>query len=58
MNMIISWYVSPCSVVELTDVSEVRTASIVLMMETVSLKRRSVSTRLHGATSQKTVIFV
>jgi hypothetical protein len=27
------------------------------MMEAATLKRRSVSTRLHGATSQKTAIF-
>jgi hypothetical protein len=29
-----------------------------LMMEAVALKRRSMSTRLQGATSQKTVIFI
>lgn len=40
--------------VELTDVAGVRTAS----MESVeALKRRTVYTRLHGATSKKTIIF-
>jgi hypothetical protein len=45
----------------MTDVSDVRTASIkiliALIMEYAPLKRRSTSTRLHGAISQKAVIF-
>jgi hypothetical protein len=36
------------------DVSEVRTASVIR----TPLKRRSTSTRLHGATSQKTQNFI
>lgn len=54
----VAWY-------KLTDVSETFTASIImaityaLMMETVSTTdRRSNSTGLHGAISQKTGIFI
>jgi hypothetical protein len=44
---------------KLTDVSEVLTAAIIREMEKVStLKRRSASTRLHGATSQKAIIVI
>jgi hypothetical protein len=46
-SAVVSW--------KLTDVSEVRTASIIrAMMDAV---RRYTSTRLHGYTSQKAVIF-
>jgi large-conductance mechanosensitive channel len=46
-----------------TDVLEVLAASIIrglinLMMEAVSISETSVSTRLHGATTQKTGIFI
>jgi hypothetical protein len=45
--MTIFWVVAPCSPVEVTDVSEVLAASII----------RAMSHGLHGATTQKTVIF-
>jgi hypothetical protein len=47
-----------CSV-KFIDVSEVRTASITALITEVNapLKRLSTSTRLHGAMSQKAVIF-
>jgi hypothetical protein len=46
------WDIAPCSIVEQTNISEVRTASIIKVM-----KSRSTSTRLHGGISQKAVIF-
>jgi hypothetical protein len=55
------WDVVPCGLVN-TDVSEVLAASVVravmTMMETTPLKCWSAFARLHGATSQKTVILV
>jgi hypothetical protein len=42
---------------KLADVSEASTTSIIrMMMEAVITKRQTVSTTLHGETSQKTVI--
>jgi hypothetical protein len=43
MKMVVFWDVAPCSLIDIT-----------LMVEVVSLL---VSTRLHGATSQKIAIF-
>jgi hypothetical protein len=55
LKMAVFWDVAQCSLV-----SKVLTASIIaLIMEAVSTqKRRSISTRLHGAASQKTAIFI
>jgi hypothetical protein len=50
-----------CNLVKFTDVSEILSASvvIVLMMEAASTSETSVNfTRLHGATIQKTTIFI
>jgi hypothetical protein len=41
-----------------TDVSEVLAAAIIRARQQSSLKRRYISTILHGVTSQKTVIFI
>jgi hypothetical protein len=46
-----------CSHRNLTDISGVLTASIALMM-VASLKRKSISTRLHGAMHRDTVKFM
>jgi hypothetical protein len=46
MKMVVFWDVAPCSPVDINHVLEVITASII----------RAIATRLHGATSQKTVI--
>jgi hypothetical protein len=46
------WDMAPCSVLAVGDVSEMHTTSIIRAM-----KRRSTSTTLHGAISQKAVIF-
>jgi hypothetical protein len=45
---------------KLTDVSEVRVAAIIsaMMRQYALLKRRSTSTRLHGATTLKTLNFI
>jgi hypothetical protein len=56
VKMTIFGNVALCSLVVLTDVSEQLAASIITMMFG-PLKRPSVFTRQHGATSQKTVIF-
>jgi hypothetical protein len=50
------WDVVPCSL--LTDISEVFTASIITAMSKAPLKHQTVSTRLHGATPQKTTMFI
>jgi hypothetical protein len=52
-----TWAVVPWEKIsyKLTDVSEVRTASIIRAM--IALKRRSTSKRIRGAVSQKAVIF-
>jgi hypothetical protein len=42
----------------MTSFWDVLTASIVALMMEVPLKPQSTSTRLHGATSQKAVIFI
>jgi hypothetical protein len=44
------WDVAACSVVEVDDVSEVCTASIIRAMS------KSISTRLHGATPQEALV--
>jgi hypothetical protein len=46
--MTVFWDAALCSLVEMTDVSEVLTASII----------RAISTRLYDTTSQKTAIFL
>jgi hypothetical protein len=53
--MTVFWDVQPCGLVELTDVSEELTASIIRAMST---HRRSISKRLQGATFQKKFIFI
>jgi hypothetical protein len=59
MNMTAFWDMAPCSLVEVAR--RFRGAFIALMIETVrtfeTLKHRSISARLHGAMSQKAVIF-
>jgi hypothetical protein len=51
-EMTVFWDVWLCSLYILTDVSEVLTDAIIRPMSL-----QSVSTRLHGATSQKTAVF-
>jgi hypothetical protein len=50
MKTAVFWVVALCSLVDVYDVSEVLAASIIRAM-------RHTSTRLHGATTQKTAIF-
>jgi hypothetical protein len=58
MKMTAFWDVALCSLVAI-DVSEVRTAFIALMFEAIRTSGTSVYfTRLHGATSQKAVVFI
>jgi hypothetical protein len=58
IKMIVLWVVAPFNLVKFTDVSEVIAASIIALMETASASETSANfTRLHGVTSQKTVIF-
>jgi hypothetical protein len=65
MKMAVFWVVAPCSLVEVTDVSEVLAASIIREMshcpdnEAASISETLLtSIRLHGATTQKTAIFL
>jgi hypothetical protein len=62
--MVLFWDVAPCSHI-LTDVSEMLIASIIRVTKVIAfiikiayLKRLQISKRLHGATSQKTAIFI
>jgi hypothetical protein len=60
MKMSVLCNFEQCSLVDISDVSEMLAASFIRAVsqniDNVPLKRRSVSTRLHSATSQKTVI--
>jgi hypothetical protein len=47
MKMAVFWVAAPCSLVEFTDVSKVLATSII-----------RTSTRLHGATTKKTAVFI
>jgi hypothetical protein len=47
MKMTVFWDVAPCSLVKINDFLEVLTVFIIRVIA-----------RLHGATSQKTVIFI
>jgi hypothetical protein len=58
MKLTVFWDVVSCSLVEVTDVSEVLTASIIaLIMEAASTSETSLNFYQHYATSQNTVIF-
>jgi hypothetical protein len=58
--VIVFFYVASCTLVNIIDVLEVVTASIIRsMMETVSISETSVNLhQINGATPQKTVIFI
>jgi hypothetical protein len=63
LNTTVFWNVAPCSLVEIYrrfrgDYWVHRHPSPWWWRQQALLKRRSISTRLHGATSQKTVIFM
>jgi hypothetical protein len=55
--MALFWVVAPCSLVEVTSVSEVLAAFIALMMEATRTSETLVNF-YHGATTQKTAIFL
>jgi hypothetical protein len=56
-NMTVFWDVAPCCIVEVYR--RFRGAYYLhLQGDELPLKRREISTRLHGATSQKTAIFI
>jgi hypothetical protein len=59
MKMAVFWDVAPCNLVDIAR-SFIGVYLITLMIEAVKLfrKSQSVSTRIHGATSQKKVIFL
>jgi hypothetical protein len=58
MKTALFWYAALCSLVETDYISEVLTACSIRVMKAAGTSETSVSfCRLHGATSQKTVIF-
>jgi hypothetical protein len=52
------WDITHVVLLKYADVSEVRTDSIIRVMEAINISEMSVyKTRLHGAISQKVIIF-